>query len=194
MVALEKKLTASIVYVYDGYIQTGVLMRIITFIISTVLTVLLFACGGSDVKKSSTVVATQIYSGFHCGSSSGQASVEWIADQMLLEGAFSKLSKQFSVAGMAAPKVDFSSQRVVLVYMGQRPTAGYGLRLASNKFRTYKQTAEVTLEWTKPGKGMVTAQVITNPCVLVSVPKAGYERLQIVDTGGKVRLMVEVGE
>ena len=169
-------------------------MRLITLIIFAVLTVLLFACGGSDVKKSSTVVATQIYAGFHCGSSSGQASVEWIADQMLLEGAFSKLSKQFSATGTAAPKVDFSSQRVVLVYMGQRPTAGYGLRLASNKFRAYEQTAEVTLEWVKPGKGMVTAQVITNPCVVLTVPKAGYERLQIVDTGGEVRLRIEVGE
>ncbi len=169
-------------------------MQLITLIISAVLTVLLFACGGSDAKKPSAVVVTQIYSGFHCGSSPGHASVEWIADQMLLEGAFSKLSKQFSATGTAAPKVDFSSQRVVLVYMGQRPTAGYGLHLVNDKFRTYKQTAEVTLEWTKPGKGMMTAQVITNPCVVLAIPKNGYERLQIVDTGGEVRLRVEVGE
>jgi hypothetical protein len=180
--------------IYDRYIQTGVIMRLITLIISAVLTTMLFACGGGDVKKSSVVVATQIYSGFHCGSSSGQASVEWIADQMLLEGTFGKLSKQFATTGTAAPKVDFSNQRVVLVYMGQRPTAGYGLRLASDKFRTYKQTAEVTLEWLKPGKGMVTAQVITNPCVVLTIPRAGYERLQIVDMGGDVRLRMEVGE
>lgn len=146
------------------------------------------ACSNSQEKSAQASQAREIYAGFHCGSQTPGGSIEWVTDALRLERAFAKLSSNFATKRTTAPDVDFSRRHVVVIYMGTQATAGYSLQLARDEFRTFRGTAEITLAWNKPQPGMMTAQVITSPCVVVTVPKRGYERFQVVDTGGTVRL------
>lgn len=149
------------------------------------------ACSNTAEEHKAARSVEEIYSGFHC-SHAGNGSIEWVTDRLLLERAFARLSRQFSSAAVAPPQVNFSRERVAIIYMGQQRTAGYSLQLARQELRTYKGTAEVTVAWKKPQPGMMTAQVITSPCIVLKMPASDYTQFQVVDTSGDVRLRSNV--
>jgi hypothetical protein len=68
----------------------------------------------------------------------------------------------------SAPNIDFSRNKVLTVFLGQRPTGGYGIVLASAKLEG--QTLVVSANVRQPGAGTVSTQVITSPfsSVLIS--------------------------
>jgi hypothetical protein len=67
------------------------------------------------------------------------------------------------------PAVDFSRVMVVGVFLGMKPSAGFSVRITSV---TAKGTSAV-VEYVegRPKPGMMTAQVITAPFHLVSLPR-----------------------
>ncbi len=166
-------------------------MRTLTVMFIFFSILILIACSAGK-KKTAADGVVQIYSGFDCGSQSRSAYVEWVSDPMMLERAFEKLSNQYSSTGMPPPSVDFSKQRVVIIHMGQKPTAGYSLRLASKVLKVREQTAELKLEWVEPQQGLMRAQIITNPCAVVTLPAANYKGLTVVDRDEKVRLKIDL--
>ena len=68
------------------------------------------------------------------------------------------------------PAIDFSKQMVVGVFMGSRNTAGFAVEIVSASDADGVGT--VHYRETVPPKGAVTAQVITSPYHLVSIPKS----------------------
>jgi hypothetical protein len=68
------------------------------------------------------------------------------------------------------PKVDFSKEMVVGVFMGSRTNAGFSTAVVSTT--DAKGTLLVRYTETVPGPGTVSAQVITFPYHLVAIPKA----------------------
>jgi hypothetical protein len=79
------------------------------------------------------------------------------------------------------PQVDFSSQMVVGIFMGSRPTAGYSVAIVS----TIQANGVLTVRYREvvPPRDAITAQVITFPFVLVTVPAfAGDVRFEKSDT------------
>jgi hypothetical protein len=66
------------------------------------------------------------------------------------------------------PAVDFTKEMVVGVFLGSRPTAGYNLELVS-AIET-DGTLVVRYKEAAPPRGTMTAQVITSPYHLVTVP------------------------
>jgi len=68
------------------------------------------------------------------------------------------------------PKVDFSKEMVVGIFMGSRPNAGFSTAVtvttAANGVLIVKYTE------TKPGRDAMTAQVLTFPYHLVAIPKS----------------------
>ena len=69
----------------------------------------------------------------------------------------------------AAPDVDFSSAIVVGVFLGTRPTAGFSVRITAVTAKDGSAVVEYVEGRPRPG-GM-TAQVITSPFHLVTVPR-----------------------
>jgi PrcB C-terminal len=67
------------------------------------------------------------------------------------------------------PAVDFSKQMVVGVFMGSRNTAGFSVEILS----ATDENGVLTVRYreTVPAKGAITAQVITSPYQLVTVPR-----------------------
>lgn len=69
----------------------------------------------------------------------------------------------------AAPNVDFSGSIVVGVFLGTRPTAGFSVRITAVTAKDGSAVVEYVEGRPRPG-GM-TAQVITSPFHLVTVPR-----------------------
>jgi hypothetical protein len=69
------------------------------------------------------------------------------------------------------PKVDFTTRSVVAIFLGSRPTAGYGIEI----IRTMVEGDTVIVEWAevRPRERILLAQVLTSPALIASIPKAG---------------------
>src|SRR5688572_12125528 len=71
-------------------------------------------------------------------------------------------------ADRAAPVVDFGRSVVVGVFLGSRPTAGFGVDITAVK----RDGAQSVVEYRerRPRPGALAAQVLTSPYHLVSLP------------------------
>lgn len=69
----------------------------------------------------------------------------------------------------ALPAVDFAKHTVVAVFLGSRSSAGF----AADVTGVRPVTGGVVVEWQerRPERGQVSAQVLTSPAVIVTIPK-----------------------
>lgn len=67
-----------------------------------------------------------------------------------------------------APKVDLSKATVVAVFLGERMSAGYAAEITS--VRADGSALVVLWRERKPGADQMTAQIITSPAHLASIP------------------------
>lgn len=67
------------------------------------------------------------------------------------------------------PKVDFGKRMVVAVFLGTRPSAGYSVEITGTK----ADGKTVVVEWREvpPKPGNLSAQVLTSPAHLVTIPR-----------------------
>jgi hypothetical protein len=72
-------------------------------------------------------------------------------------------------ANAPLPAVDFSREMVVGVFLGTRPTAGYGVEIV----RTIGNSGALIVEYveTAPPRDAFTAQILTAPYHLAVIPK-----------------------
>jgi hypothetical protein len=69
-----------------------------------------------------------------------------------------------------APRVDFSKEMVVAVFMGGRPTAGFSVEIVAAAERDGKFV--VTYKEAQPAPGVISAQVLTAPYHIAAVSKS----------------------
>ena len=72
-------------------------------------------------------------------------------------------------AGAPLPAVDFSREMVVGVFLGSRPTSGYGVEIV----RAIGNSGALVVEYveTRPSRDAIAAQILTAPYHLASIPK-----------------------
>jgi hypothetical protein len=70
-----------------------------------------------------------------------------------------------------AQNFDFSNHRILAIFMGSRPTAGYSLEYIPGKSYATGTTARITIKHITPPPGAITAQVMTCPCLLLKVQR-----------------------
>ena len=75
-----------------------------------------------------------------------------------------------------------SGGTVVGVFMGQRPTGGYGIKVVSASASGGVLTLVVQVR--SPGPGSITTQAITSPWTIVRVPGT-YTQVNLVDEQGR---------
>jgi hypothetical protein len=68
----------------------------------------------------------------------------------------------------ALPAVDFKSRMVVAVFLGSRPSAGYAAEIIG--IREAGGTLIVQWQERRPSRGEVSAQVLTSPAIIATVP------------------------
>lgn len=84
--------------------------------------------------------------------------------------------------------VDFSAQAVVLLAMGQKPTAGYRIVVDAEQAERRGATLWLPVRFTAPPTGNAAATVITSPCVVFAVARKGLRRIIAGETGLSVDL------
>ncbi len=121
-----------------------------------------------------------------CGTLNRPA-VRWIAHSGEWRDLYARANSQW-MDSPPPPVVDFPRAGVLLIAMGQRSTAGYGLALADDVAAVRDGILTVRVDWREPPPGRRQAQVMTSPCLLATVPAADFTRIQVVDREGQVRL------
>ena len=76
---------------------------------------------------------------------------------------------QEHAAARPRPNVDFSSEMVVGVFLGTRPTAGFATEIVG--YRVVDADVVIQYRESAPPRGAITAQVLTSPFHLVVVPR-----------------------
>ena len=132
---------------------------------------------------------TPVYQGRHCGRTAAASRVTWIQDQAQLDDVFQKM-RRTTIGSSTAPDVDFTAYALILIELGQRPTAGYQMRLASQRMVMDKGDGLITFSVETPGS--YAAQVITSPCLLVSVPRGDYRSVRAISTDNAISVRTAV--
>jgi hypothetical protein len=106
--------------------------------------------------------------------SRGQASS--ISDQRQLvirdEQGFQDIWQQIDdVSGL--PEIDFENNMVIAVFMGERPTGGYGIEIES--IDEYPDRITVNIAETEPGPDELTTQALTYPYHIVTTENTDKE-------------------
>lgn len=132
--------------------------------------------------------ATVLRRSAQCGSAPLNGEVRWIGTDAEYRAALDAIDRGTLPGTAPAPvPVDFASHGVVLVLMGQRPTAGYALDLASEEVPVEDGTGTVRVNWNEPPEDATVAQVVTSPCLLVAVRRDGLRAVKVVDQAGRAR-------
>lgn len=135
-----------------------------------------------------SLTAVPLAAAAHCAHPDASGKALWLDNAAALREAYAALGGQRLGAPPAArPEFDFARYGAVAVFVGQKPAAGHGLSLGDPAVFVKNKTAELRLNFETPAAGSLTAQVVTSPCILVRLPRAGYTALRIVDQHGKTR-------
>lgn len=127
-----------------------------------------------------------LYGDSQCGGLE-RPIVIWIAGAAEWRSQYGRIvSPQMSLP--SPPMVDFSREGVLLVAMGTRPSAGYGLSLAGASATVRDGVLSVRVDWREPPPGYRQAQVVTSPCLVLKVPAVPFARITVLDLEGRTRL------
>ena len=92
------------------------------------------------------------------------------------------------------PVIDFKHSLVLVAFLGQRPTAGYGIALgpARHVVEDEGPWLQVAVTTRSPPPGALTAQVITSPYCLARVPRGEYRRVRFVAAEDEDNVLAEL--
>jgi hypothetical protein len=166
-----------------------------TFLLLAMVLLFPVAClhGGSVLNPEEEIFAEMIYKGAICPSDQSEAHLRWIVSEDAYEALW---KKQFShLLGDSVPEppgVDFNRYAVLSIHMGVQKTGGYALGLADSTVRVKGNVAMVVVDWTVPPSDAMVPQAVTQPCLLLKLKKGGYNRIEIFDGSGYVRLSIDL--
>jgi hypothetical protein len=118
---------------------------------------------------------------------SEKAEIERIPDKAALSDWWQMLARQQVPANplpQSLATIDFANSAVFVVFMGSRPTAGFGIDLYSDRAPVAPASLTIPAAWQEPPPDAVVAQVVTSPCVVVVVPADQYETVSVRDQQG----------
>lgn len=81
--------------------------------------------------------------------------------------------------------VDFSRESVVALFLGVRPSGGYGIELQARQARIEGDRAIVPVQLRQPTPGMMQIQMLTSPCLYFAIENGGYREIEVVDQHGE---------
>ena len=167
---------------YVNY-STSALLRV------GLLTLLLSACRANGIAEPmpATVEVTLLTQSSQCWSDVVEPSVAWITGSEAYKSAYEQTRRHILGGADYLPAVDFTRSNVVVVYMGKYSTAGYQLELAAETAAINDHELTLFVSWVEPPVDALMAQVITSPCLLVSIPKGDYLAIRVRDAGGGIR-------
>jgi hypothetical protein len=155
-----------------------------TRIVLVVTGALLAACGAVR-EDAPLAVPVLLHGSAHCTTQ--DPIVRWIPGEQEWLAAYRSTSSGELVA-RPPPSVDFATEGVLLIAMGSRPTGGFALSPAGAPTTLLDGVLRVMVEWREPAAGAIVPQVLTSPCLFLKLPAARFERIEVVNGDGHVRL------
>ncbi len=138
-----------------------------TFRVCLLWAVVIFGLTGC--LNSRTIPVKTIFESQTCNV---EAGIIPISNQKELKDAFLHFSS--SVLGQPGPKIpeeiDFKTHQAFLVSLGSKPNTGYSLSLSAEHAEITDGKMKLSIALKEPDPGRFYAQMITSPCVLISVP------------------------
>jgi len=87
-------------------------------------------------------------------------------------------------AAPALPAINFAENRALLIALGDKSSAGYGIKLTGDRAEIHDSKLMLPVEIITPEKGQMQAQVITSPCMIVSFTKGDYTQIIVNEALG----------
>jgi hypothetical protein len=144
---------------------------------------------GAAVPSVTELQPLTIYASASCGQP--RPSVRMLTDQasltQVIEGG-----RLLGAEPKSTPLVDFASNTVVMLSMGQQPTAGYLVSVTAASVHLASRALTVNTLWKLPEPGSMQAMVITHPCAVFGLPRGDYRSLRVVDQHQQERLRVDL--
>ncbi len=137
---------------------------------------------GSNVHD---ILLVKLFRGLQCPLEESTASAHWVSDSEALQQLINSVPKRVIGQTINLPSFDFKQRRLLLVSMGQRPSAGYQLVLQDEKLGREGKDLVLYLRWKQPDVDGLYAAVITYPCVWLDMPKLADIGVRILDGKGK---------
>ena len=156
-----------------------------------------YGCGSAvqqTQEVSSVLPVTIVVSSAQCNLGDRELNGRFLVDEADAAQLLQRVVRpRFGVDAALPNELDFTRQRAVVISLGAKPTPGYGLDVAATAvIDEGVLMLDVTL--TSPPPGRMLPQVITTPCVVLALPKDGYQWLALVDKTSRqilLRLPVE---
>jgi len=142
------------------------------------------ACLAQNAEHIKPLPIEKIVAAQQCNIS-GPSSARWISDKTQLVATFKQMRSHIINSRTSVPEIDFSQYGILLISMGMQRSGGYGLDTSKSPLKISGDTATLILKWRKPAKGMITTQMLTNPCLLLKLQKAQYKKIRVVTLTGK---------
>jgi hypothetical protein len=167
------------------------------FKIAVLVIILLFpnGCVGTDrhSKEKPTLKVRLLFKGGQCRTNGPTPHAIWIEDPDQFKETYARLTKHTIGAQQdISSQVDFSSEGILIVAMGQKPTGGYGLELNRESAIILNDTAVLRVSWIDPPKDAILPQIITSPCLAIILPKGPYSKIHLLDQDGRLRLQLHI--
>lgn len=152
------------------HVLTG--LPVLSFVAGAVL---LVGCAASDIVENEPVEpsARQIIQSGHCGLTGPGLAYAKNHDQLqkLLELPTQNLAVQ------QLRQVNLEHEHLLFVTLGEKPTGGYSVSLAS--VQGEEATLRLAVKVREPAPGAMVTQAITSPCVVVAIPAADWSEIRV---------------
>ncbi|MDO6823170.1 protease complex subunit PrcB family protein [Marinobacter sp. 1_MG-2023] len=138
---------------------------------------LLVGCAATETAEDEprAPLVRQVTQSAHCGlTGPGLAYVQTKERlQQLLE-----LPTQ-NMAVQQLREVDLEQEHLLFVTLGQKPTGGHSLSLASAEVESSDNMLRLTMVVRAPAPGSMAAQVITSPCAVIAIPVGDWSEIRV---------------
>lgn len=147
-----------------------------------IATLLLGGCAGlglfgGDHGPDADIVQSSQY----CGTRTPDASLHYFATP----DAFRRWIERNDIRELRPGAA--SLRGVLVVEMGERPSAGYSLEVDDAQTVIQDHTLNLAMRWNAPDIDDQVAQVMISPCVVIPPPEGDYDKVVLRDQRGKVR-------
>ncbi len=159
--------------------------RLLAVIAAMLLAVGACQSGIESAGVADTVAIQTVYRDSRCLSD--EAEIELLRDAAALADWWRPLaSRQFPAKPLPQNlgAIDFDTSTVFVLFMGPLPTAGYDIDLYADRASVQGTSLTIPASWRNPAPDALLAQVVTNPCMVITVPAARYESVTIRDRRG----------
>lgn len=133
--------------------------------------------------KSERLEGTVIEAGLYGRLSEEGALVRVTTDRDAYQAAYREIHSG-AIPPPEPPAVNFEESVVVFLILDEKPTAGWSLSFEEASIS--KGELDLTLTVTSPRPGMLTAQVITRPYLVLRLPKVTFNSLKAKTGDGRV--------